>query len=170
VSGTNTLPIVLSAILAHAAWGSVPDWFAAVGTVGALVATARLLAIEAGRRHDERSHGEAAQASLVTWWMGTHVEGSTFEVHIRNSGDAPAYGALLVRRKTNNLVLHTLPPGETLNIRYDFEVANPGLASYEYEHMYLHFMDTHHRAWRRGAWGILERLPSADPLPEDLPA
>lgn len=67
-------------------WGSVPDWLAAVGTVGALVLG--LVILMRGRAMDERSHAD----KFVTW-LETKIDKSaeqiTLVVHGYNSGGAP---------------------------------------------------------------------------------
>lgn len=69
-------------------WGTVPDWFAAVGTVGAFAATLAILAID--RRRSRRAPAEG----LVLWTTrkfrsSPHGDKQSVTVHAYNTSAGP---------------------------------------------------------------------------------
>ena len=77
-------------------WGSVPDWVAAVGTVGTLVVALAIIALD--RRKEERAHAD----NLVTWIHPPFFGGSTscplyakphLHLHAYNAGSRPVMRA-----------------------------------------------------------------------------
>lgn len=72
------------------AWGTVPDWFAAIGTVGALGLTWRLLRKELHElRADQRERQERQARAVVVWWEDDAEE--RLVVHALNAADTPIY-------------------------------------------------------------------------------
>ena len=77
-------------------WGSVPDWFAAVGTVGGTLVVGGALWYEIRRRRldDERWHGdqrsaEAAHGRLVSVTFMTTGGHDHFKIRVDNDGPGP---------------------------------------------------------------------------------
>lgn len=69
-------------------WGTVPDWFAAVGTVGALVATLVIIAVDRYRVRRAPAHG------LVLWSVRRYSSTSSGDkqfvtVHASNVSNGP---------------------------------------------------------------------------------
>jgi hypothetical protein len=82
------------------AWGTVPDWTAAVGTVGSLVGLSIGLTQERSRRRQdeasaarERADREASQARLISTSLRITGDpaGARFLVLVVNDSEAPIY-------------------------------------------------------------------------------
>ena len=82
-------------------WGTVAEWFAAIGTVGAL-----LLGLLILRNERRLAHRKDADA-LVTWARHVHAhlpngDHSAFiQVNAHNTGDRPVIDAILMIKDTN---------------------------------------------------------------------
>lgn len=144
--------------------GDLAAWFAAIGTVGTLL---WLVFEHLKRQEDVRTEKLRAQASKIAYWAEVRPDGG-LEFVVRNAGDLPAYGALIVSRDTilasaRNLVTGTLPPGETRRRVPDEDVEavdldklglalnhDPGLISSS-----LSFTDAEGVKWVRDASGAL---------------
>lgn len=140
-------------------WGTVPDWFAAVGTTGALLISAQVLRGEVANRR----RAEANQFSIVARWMEAdlpeepHEPGEGSPPYIgftgRNSGSKPiltAHVDLLLRDGSvrgvaafGNVSTEVLAPGE------DVDWGNYFPFDPEVGELFLSFIDGNGRSWRR---------------------
>lgn len=157
-----------SNLLGTVNWGSVPDWLAAAGTIGAVV-VALYLADKGSREQRERE--KRAQASRISSWQNTFAgmtrsisilnqsQGSIYDVAI-SFGIAVGAGPAFQTGNEHQIFLRGLPPG-------DFEVKMPkkprkgmhvelGLA--------LTFRDAQGVYWRRDATGNLYETPVQQPF------
>lgn len=142
--------------LATLNWGSVPDWFAAVGTIGA-VAVALYLA-EKGAR-DQRGREREAQASCISSW---HQPGRE-DVVISNPSSSAIYnvaisfgvsygeGEPFQQGNEFNVFLRALPAGES---RIHEPPTPPELVGRELA-VSVTFKDAQGVHWRRDATGKL---------------
>lgn len=105
-------------------WGSVPDWFAAVGTVGALLATVAIIARE------KREQRRASADSLVSWVLTTAQQGEDGQtefghaVHLHNVGSQPIPQVMIIRKigasqkiEMQRLSVVGLSPGQSVSSR-----------------------------------------------------
>ncbi|EPD85161.1 hypothetical protein HMPREF1529_01776 [Microbacterium sp. oral taxon 186 str. F0373] len=139
------------------AWGTVPDWFAAVGAVGALLVALGILLTD--RRARRR---ELAEAVNGAWPANGTSEADFFELNatIYNAGSKPAY-AVAVRTyvaglydRSLELLTHNdvreddyeqMPPGATLR----FSTRIKGSMADHMNDVLLTFVDGNGRAWVR---------------------
>lgn len=137
-------------------WGTVPDWFAAVGTVGALFVA---LGIVLNDRRTRRR--EAAEAINGTWYANATSEADFFELKatIYNAGSKPAH-AVAVRTYVAGLYDRSLDLADNDGHEGDYEHMPPGatlrfstrikgsLADHKND-VLLTFVDGNGRAWVR---------------------
>lgn len=156
-------------------WGSVPDWFAAIGTiVSVLLIGAGLLREIRRRRLDdeqtaaerreieaERRDAEAAQARLVTSSLGANPRGRFAEISVDNASDAPILGVTPtivirpvdgtperrtpVRMPNSQIAPHSEAP---VGVRLDDagDLIADDLSNIDLE---VEYTDVHGRRWRR---------------------
>ena len=143
---------------AEQTWGSVPDWFAAVGTVGALFLGLIILTNE--RKRNRRADAD----SFATWWVasyeGSSVPGSETSgeliVYALNSGSLPIQGASLLgidpdsyeplhelMKETGGEEMETIDPGERIKYVLTFDRA-PDVNKF-----YVRFADGRGHLWHR---------------------
>jgi hypothetical protein len=73
-------------------WGSMPDWFAAIGTVGALAVALVLLRGELqAQRRREQAERRAQAEKVAVWLEDIHAERT--KVVLLNTSNLPIYGA-----------------------------------------------------------------------------
>ena len=139
-------------------WGSVPDWGAAVGTVGALWVSYRLLR----RESVERLQGDARR---VAAWLGVkHVGASqrVVEIRVLNSGETPVYDCYVTVGRIANtpeesarISVGTVPPNVSIS-KQRTEDQFVGLP--ETWWVNVDFKDSSGRTWLRDHNGNLTRL------------
>jgi hypothetical protein len=140
-------------------WGSVPEWVAAVGTVGTLVYATVLLGKQRQRLQQEVDRHDREQASLVSAWVKLE-HGGQLSVRLRNANDVPIYQCYLELLDPDGGVLdqrfeESVPPGEHDLSPYDHELQfDPDLVSVK-----LDFFDPEGRHWVRRPNGTLDSLP-----------
>lgn len=151
-------------------YGTVPDWLAGVGTVGALVVALVLLSHDRRARREVEEERRRAQASRVVCWLEavevlTPVGDRRVELVLHNGSEEPVFDCRVHvdldaaatstfrdggRRLT--LAEPMLPPGQTrrpLSLPvFDLPHASAGMA----------FTDTSNRRWGRGHNGRLSQL------------
>lgn len=157
------------------AWGTFPDWIAAIGTAGAFAAGGVLLVKELRVQRARDEDSRRAQASKVTAWAGESVSSVTTpggptrrrvrtHIRVRNASDQPVYSC--------GVTIHTgldfepayvpglVPPDTKLEGAVDWDLpdeAGPYLSSPGGEaQVTLTFRDSSGRMWKRGPEGILE--------------
>lgn len=145
-------------------FGTVPDWFAAVGTVGALFVSLVLL------REDRRLRS-SEQAGQVSAWAEWRREGRPQDttprqwfVYVNNASGAPVYVEVVnVARGPGN--------GPTLSIEFGTVAAHDtvdyGLPEEEFQPLGDHpfvdvtFIDARRMRWRVDSKAVLKRLGPA---------
>lgn len=176
-------------LAANVALGTVPDWIAAIGTAGALMAAVVVLAFEVASRRRERETIRRKQAELVAVWLRSADPGRrertpgaagvgdddrkewlVYRAHVLNRSDLPVFAAL-VRAEWDDLpgshhtVVHTIAPGATLDV--DVRVASRPVIS-SFPRVSIGFRDVGGLVWHRwddgtlleGSWSHDERPPS----------
>lgn len=156
-------------------WGNVAEWAGAIGTVGALVVTYRLLRHELGlfRREAEQQH--AAQAGSVACWTEflPYEGGSLAEparlahAMVLNGSDRPIFMTLLSISDPVGLgevndwtvAIGTVEPGGKRAWTLTPEQAN--YQSLQTVNAQVAFTDADGRHWRRDWYGELERLDAS---------
>jgi hypothetical protein len=153
------------------AWGTVPDWIAACGTVGALGGAVWLLRVELGRRAEEVEDRKRAQAHLVAAWVersdNHHDDGSDYHVRIVNRSDLPIYeGQVRLewpgRAGGQHFGIEVLAPGSDISRLFRF-ASYPYAEHYTYQYQWpstfpkvsLGFTDASGIAWRKYGDGTL---------------
>lgn len=137
-------------------WGSAADWVAAIGTAGALWATA--IIISSDKRRDQRERAN----QLVTWvaadpWGGTpQATGKKPSVLIENTGDAPILGVQVFHSdgsgyehlavvESKDAKHGSLPPGASE------EIDIPTYTYGKHDRLYVVFVDANNQHWIRDA-------------------
>lgn len=158
----------ITAIIAQLNWGSVPDWLAAIGTIGAVI-VALFFAGRDGRERSNRERRRQAEG-LTTWRRFDRLGNITSVVMINNStgtlfdiavsvGVARGAGEAFRTGNENNVFLTGLPPGE-------YEI-NPPPQDDESMHKTLGvsvtFRDSRGVYWRRDATGELYETTPQEP-------
>jgi hypothetical protein len=142
--------------------GTLPEWLAAVGIVGALFVALRLSGRELAARRAAAEDREKDQARLISAWAQMSSEGGLGTVMLRNGSGEPAYDVSIYG--TSDVYdeppivfqLAVLPPGETIDTR----AHPPGPYMAEIPPMDLAFTDSRGTRWRRLAAGAqLEKVP-----------
>jgi hypothetical protein len=164
-------------------WGTVMEFFAAVGTVGALLVAYRLLRREAGRDEERARERRSDQARLVAAWVRiAKVRKSAwtqqgwqpedYEVRMLNSSPSPVYDVRLIyavvdeeggRVGMGATEAPILPPEESsLDLPPDMiakwkarKATHPTLV------VDIEFTDGVGRRWRRTYDGVLTDLTDA---------
>jgi hypothetical protein len=159
--------------------GAFPDWFAAIGTVGALFVSLLLLKQQRDDRQLEREEAKSSQARQVSIWaQGVDDDGSNFIVTYiaQNASGDPIY-QVTARLPTGTQgtfirYLGMMGPGERRRVRIVVGRAQPvGDKSPE-----IIFADSNDRTWYRGRRGILTEMDPRNisdltkPLPGAYPS
>lgn len=135
-------------------WGNVPEWIAAVGSLGALAVALWLLGAQLRTYRTSEQDRIQSDATRVSAWWSTPEIAPVVSVHIRNAGDNPVYDCVVFlgpsrqpppdSSRTDSWDFHfpIVPAGETLT------------KSVPSEHFILesqdHLPDQH--GFFRGAW------------------
>jgi hypothetical protein len=143
--------------------GSIPEWLAAIGTVGALFLSLLLL------REDRRLRTVAQAARISVWaeWKRSQELHDTTErqyfAYINNASDAPIYVELMKvsskRDDTPRLPVRigTVPAHETVDYGVS-EVDFPPKGNPPY--VDITFLDTNRVRWHLDSRAVLKRLRS----------
>jgi hypothetical protein len=158
-------------------WGSVPDWLASIGTVGALLLTYRLLRHElaawrADRVEQEHQRGEAlrAQARTVASWIEdvSNDGESVWIAYVSNSSAAPVFSCEIQVTEplhpqdgpTPGAFFAVVPPGGQRSWRLDRAWFSDEAETIHALNTQVRFTDSQGRHWRRNWYGELE--PTSD--------
>jgi hypothetical protein len=145
--------------------GSVADWFAAVGTVGALFVSLYLV-------QQERGFRLRAQASRVSAWAewdrsqsGRHER--PFFAYVNNSSEAPIYVDVMTvsdheGRNPLHVRIGTVPAHETRDYGLDVTSFPPGGKVPLVE---IEFLDADRVRWRRNSRAALQRIGPTGVVP-----
>lgn len=167
------------------AWGTVPEWLAAVGTTAAFVGGVILIRKELKEFRLLQESQAMGDARRVFAWPTFETGGDTFVgegwervragywLHLRNGGDAPIYDCRVRLIVPDDSALNhgglrypLVPPGETCSWILGpsdldvLPVEYPTKPSYQ-AWAEVVFTDTAGRRWRRGEKGVLQELPDA---------
>lgn len=167
-------------------WGSVPDWVAAIGTIGSLYAALWLLKQEINDRRRHEAEAQTQSARAVSAWVQTGQDKYLFAA--KNSGEEPVYDCVVysdlpivdpvtkqrgVRMKDEKTpmgepwpyyldrFLGVIPPGETSKFEIDSD-------SVEYEYqglpdLWIEFTDVSGKHWKRDAGGKIHQITERTP-------
>lgn len=146
------------------AYGSLPDWVAALGTAGALVAAVLLLRDDRRVRRSQDEERNREQAERIGTWIAASGSDS-YVINLRNASDLPIYNVTV---EFGTPAGHdswasatswiTMPPGET-------ETAQVAVAASPTGAVVLYgtsFTDSAGRSWRRDASGTLSAIDDLD--------
>lgn len=155
-------------MLASVDWGSVPEWFAAIGTVGALFVALVLLRNELADRRRAAEVADRRPADGIFAWAEPRTDAGGWQTFILNRSDEPIYDAVVYFTPltdpaipTQESVWGTIPPGGPKpGDRYGDRPGDLfGIPPVEIE-----FTDGRGRHWRRDARGQLQKLGSRRPF------
>jgi hypothetical protein len=169
-------------------WGTLPDWLAAVGTVGAFIAGLRLLQKELDARREALEDRRRAQARLVAAWtdmqpvpgmLGPPIATPPYEhvFFVRNGSEEPVYDVSIIMVAEDSRFADdpeaamrgdgTLEDGA---VHAHFSIVPPGervrntisaeIAPSPYPPCALTFRDAQERRWKRYPNGRLEGHPN----------
>jgi hypothetical protein len=141
-------------------WGSVPDWFAAVGTVGALFLGLLILV-----RERTRTRREAAD-SFVTWWVvsttqseqldGRVVERYVLVAHAYNAGSGPVPVAFVYSKPKIGDYVHdwfqNTPHMKEIAPQEKLQRTIPFSHEPDLKRIFVRFTDSRGQHWTRGLW------------------
>lgn len=141
------------------ALGTTPDWIAAVGTAGALIAAVLLLRDDRKVRREQDDEKSRDQAQRIGTWMTSDNYG--YRVHLRNASDLPIYNVTVEfgtpaghEPWSESSSWITLPPGGTDTILIHADRSPTGAVT-----LYrTRFTDSAERSWERGASGQLRAV------------
>ncbi|TQJ31472.1 hypothetical protein [Microbacterium sp. SLBN-146] len=152
-------------------WGSLADWFAAIGTVGALFATLSLFV------HSQRSEARRVGQELSLTAEGLYDEDAfslekriIFKMRFRvyNSGSAPIHDArILAYEDGKTLSAHALSVGgEPIEPQRSFVFIWPVESTLVMDRMYIHHTDRTGREWVRNVHSgeVLKRSEAKEVL------
>ena len=139
-------------------FGTFPEWFAAVGTVGALAVSLWLLKQQHDDRQDERREKRSSQARQVSIWVDGVEETETNMIvsYIAQNGSSDPIYEVDARLPTGTQgtfvrYLGMMGPGEKRRVRIMVGRSQPvGDKSPE-----IVFVDSNDRTWHRGRRGVL---------------
>ena len=141
------------------AWGTVPDWLAAVGTVGALGVALVLLAKELRARREASEDRVREHARYVAAWLDEPPSSSPALLLLHNGGQEPAYECIVkwtqggYDEPQQLAAFAVLPPGETLGA----PVTTPAFMSL-LPPLTIFFTDARGIRWQRDPGGQLARI------------
>lgn len=146
------------------AYGTLPDWVAAIGTAGALIAAVVLLRDDRRIRRAQDEEHTRDQAQKIGTWI-TSSDFSVYVINLRNASDLPIYNVTVEFGTpaghdpwTSATSWITMPPGETDQAPVSAE-ASPTGAVILYS---TSFTDSAGRSWRRDASGDLSPIEDLD--------
>jgi len=149
-------------------WGSMPAWFAAVGTVGALFVALILLRNEMRDRKRTAEIADQKPANGIFVWVEPRTDAGGWQTFVHNQSDEPVYDAVVYftpltdpPMPTVDSVWGTIPPREVRpgDLYGDRPADIFGIPPVEIE-----FSDGRGRHWRRDASGQLRRLDPRMPF------
>lgn len=148
-------------------WGSVPDWFAAVGTVGALLVALVLLGKEMSDRREAKSRADRYPADGIFAWAAPRTDAGGWQTFLLNTTSEPVYDVVVRFQRfadtsqVSESVFGTLPPGgPTPGDRYGDRPDDVfGIPPVEIE-----FTDGRSRYWLRNFDGQLRELEARMPF------
>lgn len=155
-------------VLASVDWGSVPEWFAAIGTVGALFVALILLRNELADRRRAAEVADRRPADGIFAWAEPRTDAGGWQTFVHNRSDEPIYDAVVYFTPltdpplpTEESVWGTVPPGgPKAGDRYGDRPGDLfGIPPVEIE-----FTDGRGRHWRRDDTGQLQRLDTRHPF------
>lgn len=102
-------------------WGSVPAWFAAVGTVGALFVGLILLRNEMRDRRRTAEFVDQKPANEIFAWIKPRTDAGGWQTFVHNRSDEPVYDAVVYFTRLTDAPMPTveaawgtIPPGEAI--------------------------------------------------------
>ena len=146
-------------------WGTVPDWLAAVGTVGALVAGLVLLRRQLSEYALSARERRATQASLILGWTVPPAKDEPQQaavVVVRNASPSPVYKLMAFLRDESGdmrIVWASSPVGPSVERRIVVKFGHqhePAAADI----IELEFTDGSGLTWRRDTDGTLTEVSS----------
>lgn len=149
-------------------WGNVPEWLAAIGTVGALAVALFLLKQEIDDRRRAKSKAQQWPASGIVAWAEPRTDAGGWQTVALNRSDEPVYDVVVrftpLREGGSDpieSVSGTLAPGppKPLDTYGDTPQDLFGIPPVEIE-----FTDGRGRHWLRTANGALNQLDSRQPF------
>ncbi|GBE22664.1 MAG TPA: hypothetical protein ENH00_13925 [Actinobacteria bacterium] len=155
-------------MIASIEWGNVPDWFAAIGTVGTLLVALLLLGNEMRDRRRAAEIADQKPADGVFVWVTPRTDAGGWQTFVHNRSDEPVYDAVVyftplteAPMPTVEAVWGTIPPGETTpGDRYgDRPTDIFGIPAVEIE-----FTDGRGRHWHRDSEGQLQQVDQRTPF------
>jgi hypothetical protein len=154
---------LLGSIQVH--FGTFPEWFAAVGTVGALGVSLWLVKQQHDDRQDERREKRSSQARQVSIWVDGVEETETNMIVsyiAQNASSNPIYqvDARLPTGTQGTFVryLGMMGPSEKRRVRIMVGRAQPvGDKAPE-----IVFVDSNDRTWHRGRRGVLSEADATE--------
>ena len=176
----NACGITLRTYSHEMAWGNVPEWLAAVGTLGAFGVALWLLGRQLATyraSEDDRKLRDARR--VATWWEEFRDPNSNFKVraNVRNAGESPIYDTAVFlgpavgtegRPPPDKVTLHfgTVAPGNTSTIAIEASMVELDIETEVSDEdgffrggwIEVVFTDSAGRYWRRDRKGqLIER-------------
>lgn len=149
-------------------WGNVPGWFAAVGTVGALLVAFWLLRREIDDKRSMADVVDQKPASGVFVWVEPRSDAGGWQTWATNRSDEPVYGAVVYftpltdpPMPTVESVWGTIPPGEA---RVGDSYGDHPSDVFGVPPVEIEFTDGRGRHWRRGVAGELREISQRAPF------
>jgi hypothetical protein len=151
-------------------WGDAPTWFAAIGTIGAVVVALR---VAFGESHRRARADERRQAELITAWVSSSgglnsggIDKRGIFVRVANASSQAAYRLIVSSCDATRqgerpqgvspwdwrAFISELPPGE-ISVFVEWEPQMSSRPAAE-----IAFQDSAGRRWRRDYQGALEQL------------
>lgn len=135
----------------HVAFGTIPDWIAAIGTTLAFLVAFTVLLLDLKERHRR-------QASQVAAWFERGE--SDVILHVVNSSDVPVYNVRIIPQflgQAYDVIIYPLagPKADYMPLR----IPLPGSqqVSNKYLGVQMLFTDSSGRQWKRAISGKLNR-------------
>lgn len=145
-------------------WGTLPEWVAALGTVGAFSVALLLLGRQmAALRASEEDRRKRQAFNVGAWWEPIK-NGHIYRFHVRNANPTPIYSCLVILRAVYKPVgaaimsisVPVVAPNDTaIEDRPAAEIHPDDVRGASVE---LGFTDSDGRHWRRHRDGTLAEL------------
>lgn len=164
-----TVVILVHTFINPLEWGTVAEWSAATGSVGAFIAGVGVIGRDnhLRRLQEERRHSELQkhQARNITGWWD-RVDG---EIELLNASRGVVYEVLISIEFDVRNHPHAQLPQQARTIRHRIQALPPGRATVEQRppyspeqevawRLFLEFTDQAHLHWRRGPSGELTQM------------
>lgn len=140
-------------------YGSVPDWLAALGTIGAMVAALVLLQKEQAAQQARDEDVRREQARLV--WALVREGSSGYEVTVANDSAQPIYDCGVSADDGRSVVPGIMEPrSRVMQVWARDKDLDPKLKTISSNALpiTLTFRDANGLRWKRGPFGVLERF------------